>query len=80
MLARPVPNLVSADSPISLFLAVNEGHGTNLPSFSQGADLRVATRPSDGLQVLLGDATAGFADWGSGFLPHRGNPIRNNYQ
>ena len=75
-----MPDLVSADGSITLFLAINECHRTNLPSFSQGADLRVATRPSDGLQVLLGDATAGFADWGSVFLPHRGNPIRNNYQ
>ena len=78
MLARPVPNLVSADSPISLFLAVNEGHGTNLPSFSQGTHLCVTIRSSDGLQVLLGDATAGFADWGSIFLPHDDNSILYN--
>ena len=73
-----MPDLVSADGSVTLFLAINEGHGTNLPSFSQGADLCIAARPSEGLQVLLGDAATGLADWGSIFLPHGDNSILYN--
>ena len=73
-----MPDLVSADGSITLFLAINECHRTNLPSFSQGTHLCVTIRSSDGLQVLLGDATAGFADWGSIFLPHDDNSILYN--
>ena len=73
-----MPDLVSANGSITLFLAINECHGTNLPSFSQGTHLCVTIRSSDGLQVLLGDATAGFADWGSIFLPHDDNSILYN--
>ena len=73
-----MPDLVSADGSITLFLAINECHRTNLPSFSQGADLRVATRPSDGLQVLLGDAATGLANRGTIFLPHSDHLSLNN--
>ena len=77
-LASPVPDLVSADGSIPLFFAINECCGTALPAFSQGVDLCVAARPSDGLQVLLGDAATGLANRGTIFLPHSDHLSLNN--
>jgi hypothetical protein len=34
-----MPDLVSADRSVPLFLAINECCGTALPAFSQGVDL-----------------------------------------
>jgi hypothetical protein len=65
-----MPDLVSADGSVTLFLAINECCGTALPAFSQGVDLCVAARPSEGLQVLLGDAATGLANRGTVLLPH----------
>jgi|TARA_B110000263_G_scaffold242164_1_gene247320 hypothetical protein len=77
-LASPVSDLVAADGSISLFLAINKSCGTALPAFSQGVDLCVAARPSDGLQVLLGDAATGLANRGTVLLPHSDNLILYN--